>query len=452
MKESKNTKPSRKSLSAKAIEAMKSGCKDLSDIEENSGLRVSCGAKGNKAFYYRYRNPFDKKKTVSMTFGHYPVMKLAEARKQFQELKSIRKAGRCPKSERDKLIRQKEEAEQQKTREAEVECFTVKDLVEFYLVQKIEDRIIDGRKVLGSRKPKGQAEVRRTLYGDPVKVIGDMPAAMVKRKDITVMIEKMLERGVNVQAGCVLRELTAAYEFAIGFDRFDEDFANPALLAKSSISRTGVKLTAKKGVRFLNDDELMKLLEWLPGSGFSTTQKNVIRLTLWTGCRTGEVCNAAWKDINLESGTWELTETKNGVARTVQLSRQAVDFLRQLKLMTVDYPFPSSRTGVQILQKSLSETKWQLKHPTKVRNRRKYTSEQIWLNTIPDWSPHDLRRTVRTGLARLGCPGDVAETVLGHTLDGLKSTYDHHRYDDECREWLQKWSDHIDDLTKARGF
>ena len=28
----------------------------------------------------------------------------------------------------------------------------------------------------GSRKPKGQAEVRRTLYNDPVRVLGEMPA------------------------------------------------------------------------------------------------------------------------------------------------------------------------------------------------------------------------------------------------------------------------------------
>jgi hypothetical protein len=39
---------------------------------------------------------------------------------------------------------------------------------------------------------------------------------------------------------------------------------------------------------------------------------------------------------------------------------------------------------------------------------------------IPHWTPHDLRRTVRTGLSRLQCPNEVAEAVLGHTKAALK--------------------------------
>lgn len=65
---------------------------------------------------------------------------------------------------------------------------------------------------------------------------------------------------------------------------------------------------------------------------------------------------------------------------------------------------------------------------------------------IPNWTPHDLRRTVRTGLARKKCPSGVAEAVLGHTKEGINGTYDLHSYEDECRVWLQKWADHLDSL------
>jgi hypothetical protein len=98
MKDNENTKMNRKPLSTAAIKAMKPSCKDLSDTGENAGLRISCGATGTKAFYYRYRNPFNKAKTISMTFGHYPAIGLADARIEFQKLKAVRKAGRCPKS------------------------------------------------------------------------------------------------------------------------------------------------------------------------------------------------------------------------------------------------------------------------------------------------------------------------------------------------------------------
>ena len=125
---------------------------------------------------------------------------------------------------------------------------------------------------------------------------------------------------------------------------------------------------------------------------------------------------------------------------------QAVNFLRQIRLTTSTYPFPSMRTGMPIQQKSLSETKWQLKNPEKLTNRRKLKIDQTWLDTIEDWSPHDLRRTVRTGLSKLGCRSEVAEAVLGHSRKGIEGTYDLHGYESECREWLQKWADHLEEL------
>nr|WP_208609969.1 hypothetical protein [Gilliamella mensalis] len=42
---------------------------------------------------------------------------------------------------------------------------------------------------------------------------------------------------------------------------------------------------------------------------------------------------------------------------------------------------------------------------------------------IPHWSPHDLRRIVRTGLSRLQCPSEVATAVLGHSRKGIEGTY-----------------------------
>ena len=65
---------------------------------------------------------------------------------------------------------------------------------------------------------------------------------------------------------------------------------------------------------------------------------------------------------------------------------------------------------------------------------------------IENWVPHDLRRTVRTGLSRLGCPSEVAEAILGHARKGIEGTYDLHKYENECKVWLQKWADYMDTL------
>lgn len=456
MQTSKDTNSAAKPLSARAIETMKPGDKPKADTGENSGLRVKCGSGGTKTFIYRYRSPelFDKAgmaRLVQVKIGNYPAMKLAEARIELQALKEMRQKGICPNSEQERQKKSLADERQEQQRAGVIECFTVKDLVELYLTGSIEDRMINGKRKLGARKPKGQSETRRTLEGDAVRVLGDVPAAKVTRKIVVDLIMAIVDRGANVQAGNVLRELSAAYEFAIGLEKFDDDFANPALLAKASLRQAKVKLTSTKGKRVLSDKELVEVLKWLPGSGFSVTQKNVIRFTLWTGCRTGEVCQARWEDIELEKGVWHMRDSKNGSERYVQLSLQAVAFLKQLKLSTETYLFPSMRTGLPIQQKSLSETKWQLKNPDKVQNGRRYNMQQVWIDSIADWSPHDLRRTVRTGLSRLGCRKEVAEAVLGHSRKGIEGTYDLYSYEPECKEWLQKWADHLDGLLLWLG-
>ncbi len=445
MQAAKDNKLVKKPLSARAVEVMKPGDKDRSDTGENSGLRISCGASGTKTFYYRYTSPATGKLT-QIKIGNYPSVTLAKARLELQKLKAVRKSGQCPKALVTEQKRIEEQEKQETLKRKKEELFTVEEMVELYLTQYIEDRQIEGKLVRGARAKKGQRETRRTLCSDVVRVLGSRPASQVTRKEITAMIMEVIQRGAKVQAGNVLRELIAAYEFAIGNERFDDDFANPALQAKESLKRTNHKLTHTKGRRVLSDKELVQVLRWLPGSGFSTTQKNIIRLTLWTGCRTGEVCSAEWRDIDLDKATWHMRDSKNDSERYVQLSKQAVSFLEQLKLTTDTYLFPSSRTGKPIQQKSLTETKWHLKNPDKVQNGRKFRTGQLWLASIEDWSPHDLRRTVRTGLSRLGCPSEVAEAILGHSRKGIEGTYDLHSYEKECRAWLQAWADHVANL------
>lgn len=408
---------------------MKPGDKVLSDSGENSGLRVTCGASGTKTFYYRYTSPMTGK-LAQLKIGNYPLVGLAEARQILRDLKVMRKSGRCPATEKkqQKLADQERHAAEQAAR-----SFSVKDLVDFYLRERIEDRIVDGKKIPGARKPKGQSEVRRTLYNDLVPMLGDRPAAEITRRDIITLINVILERGANVQAGNVLRELSAAFEFAIAMEKLSDEFANPAVLAKSTLRQAGVRLTSQKGKRYLNDNELTRFLHWLPGSVFTPTQKNILRMTLWTGCRTGEICNAEWRDIDLDRSVWHLRETKTDAPRSVQLATQAADFLRQLRFTTGDYPFPSQKTGKPIQQKSLTEQAWHLRQTNRMLD-------------IAHWSPHDLRRTVRTGLSRLGCPNEIAEAVLGHTRGGIEGVYNLHSYESECREWLQKWADHLDRL------
>jgi len=433
MRTVKNNKP----LTSRTVETMKPGDKIKADTGENAGLRVKCGATGVKTFFYRYTSPITEK-LVQVKIGNFPETTLAEARLKLHELKQIRRQGRCPRTEANEQQKLEKEQEKELVEQAE-KSFTVEDLIELYLTQYIEDRKSPNGKIIpGARKPKGQSETRRTLYGDAIPKLGGMSADAITRKAVVDMVMAIVQRGANVQAGNVLREFSSAYEFAIGLGYFSDEFANPALLAKSSLRQARVRLTSQRGKRVLSDTELATLLKWLPGSDYTATQKNVLRFTLWTGCRTGEVCNAAWRDIDLEKQTFHIRESKTEVERYVQLPRQAVEFLTTLRLTTGDYLFPSQKTRLPIQQKQLTEQAWRMRQSDRMVD-------------LPAWTPHDLRRSVRTGLSRLQCPNEVAEAVLGHSRKGIEGTYDLHLYEAECKQWLQKWADHLDSLVSDKS-
>lgn len=74
-------------------------------------------------------------------------------------------------------------------------------------------------------------------------------------------VNSIIARGANVQAGNMLRELSLAYEFAIALGRFVGDFAKCALLAKSSLKQTFIKLNNCRGTRGLSKSEPAKFLK-----------------------------------------------------------------------------------------------------------------------------------------------------------------------------------------------
>lgn len=116
--------------------------------------------------------------------------------------------------------------------------------------------------------------------------------------------------------------------------------------------------------------------------------------------------------------------TKTDVERHVQLSTQAVEFLKVLKMTTGDSLFPSIKGKKPLQQKQLTEQAWRLRTDGRMLD-------------IEPWTPRDLRRTVRAGLSRLGCLNEVVEAILGHSRSGIEGTYDLHKYEKECAYWLQ---------------
>ena len=80
---------------------------------------------------------------------------------------------------------------------------------------------------------------------------------------------------------------------------------------------------------------------------------------------------------------------------------------------------------------------------------------------IPHWVNHDLRRTAKTLMVRVGVRPDISERVLGHTIGGIEGVYDQYDYSDEKADALIRLAakvetivnpppDNVKDLADAR--
>ncbi|MEW8389135.1 MAG: tyrosine-type recombinase/integrase, partial [Candidatus Thiodiazotropha sp.] len=70
------------------------------------------------------------------------------------------------------------------------------------------------------------------------------------------------------------------------------------------------------------------------------------------------------------------------------------------------------------------------------------------LMDIPRWTPHDLRRTMRTHMDDLRIPPHIAEKCLNHSLGAIERTYNKNDLLKQRREALEKWADYVDVVVK----
>src|SRR5262249_43580988 len=140
-----------------------------------------------------------------------------------------------------------------------------------------------------------------------------------------------------------------------------------------------------------------------------------------TGCRREEIGLLRWSEIDMDARTITLPaeRTKNGQKHVVPLSDAALNILQSMPRRDGrDYVFGRSGNGYS----NWSEAKSRLDARVEPKE---------------PWTLHDLRRTVRTGLGRLGVAPHVSEAVLNHLPPKLTRTYDVNKYEAEKHEALE---------------
>ncbi len=379
-------------------------------IKGGKGLRLRVAPTGRKSWMYRYRN----RSTVAlerMVLGTYPKMGLADARDEVDRQRAIVKEHGSARQYRTADHAEKRAALAAKLATDERDGFTVKAMVNSYL----DD---------ASNTLKGWREVDRALRKYIVAEIGDMPAHEVKRSGVITVLDKLNKRGARVQANRVLAYFRRCCNWAIAQDKLP---ANPCAMIERNAEQ------AKE--RFLSDTEIARFLKNLPDSGIDPAIADLYRLILLTGLRPGEAAALTADSIDAEAKTIRLTDTKNGRTHTVPISPQVSAIIKRRKQDGIKWLFPATRDAKKHIRTD------RVQEPL----RDALPNLKIMATT-----PHDLRRSFATGLARIGAPRLLISLALNHTIPGVTSVYDRHGYEKELRQWFEAWGKHVDSLRKQR--
>jgi integrase len=253
--------------------------------------------------------------------------------------------------------------------------------------------------------------------------LGERPVGEVRRSDV-VAVADGLRRGAADQFMAVLSKF-----FNDSFDRGVE-IPNPA---RNRFRVVGARRTR---THTLTDAELVTLWRALETEGDPAW--GAFAMLAYTGARRREVAHMRWSEIDLDAATWTLPPERRKTGKrdpepfVIYLAAGAVAVLkRQPVLEGSPYVFWGRRD----------------KRPFDFHNA---LIARLRALDVRPWRLHDVRRYVRSGMARLGISQVVAELCLGHkgAKGGLVGVYDQHAYLAEKREAWEKWGDHVARLVR----
>lgn len=236
----------------------------------------------------------------------------------------------------------------------------------------------------------------------------------VKRADVAAVLLDLTRQHGRSAAGQARSHLSGLFAWAMR-----EGLCETNPVTGSNDPNAG----AKPRDRVLDDRELALL--WRSAG----PDAPVVRLLILLGCRREEVGGLKWSEVNLETGMLDIpgTRIKNGRPLRLPLPEPALQILRAI---SPEGDFVFGR-GVRSWSK--------LKARIDAR-----------VGEIAPWTLHDLRRSFRTNLGRLGVAPHVAELCINHVKGGVEAIYDRHRYQREIGAALALWADHVLQVAEGR--
>jgi len=388
---------------------------------EVKGFGVRIGASGTATFVFQYRLGGREATARRHSIGRHGDWTPDEARKEARRLGQMVDRGIDPAEEK-----------QRRRREAVDLAFNkyAEHFAEKYL----------------ARKWKRPDDGARLLRAAPVEVLGAKPITKITKADIAAVMDRL--DGKQATKRLTFALLRKLLRYAAGRGEIErspmENMEAPASVAARDVILSNALLA-----------DLWSVLGVVGPAG------DVYRLLLLTGQRLNEVTRLDWKELDRAAALWTLpsARAKNKAAHTVPLSPQAVAVLDaiaggdQWPRKGLVFPAATGDGSMWVGDK----LKKKLNAKIAALRAKRAGEEGVEPEPVGSWRNHDIRRTVATGMQRLGTRLEVTEAVLNHVSGsraGVVGVYQRHDWQEEKRAALDAWAMELDRIvsgTQPRG-
>jgi len=276
------------------------------------------------------------------------------------------------------------------------------------------------------------AYIKRIFAADVLPRWLGRDARTIKAREIVEFLDTIVARGSRVMANRIAAILGQLFMYGIQRDIVAD---SPVKL----LCQPGGKERPRK--RRFSEEELQAFVQGIHKACRSKLKAHVLMFLLLTLQRRSEVGLAELREFDFNQRTWHIPDehSRKHQGHILPLCDWALQELETIRRITRHQRFllpstkyPDRPASPKLITRSVAKS---LKRFAKLG--------------IAPFTPHDLRRTGRTMLSRLGILRDIKERVINHSMGRVEGTYDLWEYIDEKRAALEKWEQYLKELRDS---
>lgn len=371
------------------------------NLADGGGLALRVKPSGSKYWIFNYTRPYTRKR-ANISFGIFPDLPLADARRKREEARELLARDIDPKEYRDDQEQQKRQAHNNTLEYITAQWFEVKK---------------------SQVTPSYAEDIWRSFMLHIFPALGKLPLHQLSAPKAIDILKPIAARGSLETVKRLCQRLNEVMVWAV----------NSGLIEANPLAGIGkaFQTPRKRNMPSLKPEQLPNLMRTLTTASIKLTTRCLIEWQLHTMTRPGEAAGTRWDEIDHGNALWNIPakRMKKDRAHSIPLSPQALILLEMMRPISAhrEYVFPADRDA------------------------KRHTNEQTANVALKRMGfsgllvAHGLRALASTTLNEQGFDPDVIEAALAHVeKNEVRRAYNRAEYLERRRVMMCWWSEHIE--------